>query len=704
MRPADTGGVALPSGPGVILLMPDELRRGATRLTDTAQQLKLPVLGCLAVPALGPGCGDVSGELSSVQQMLNRQSQQLTSSAAELQKRAFFADIADAMAAGIPLTAPQTATLFKYLNENGSLRYAPKWEREKLGEYVGTTYAKSFHDPKSFVALAHLLQHNETDPSFSEGFVAGFGGKNFTEVPRVLQAMEYAGRIPLGEQDMQVDTHLAAELAAQGYQLHDDPRTLLSAFAMSLAVGTSAADMNRKSNPLASQEDDIANSSDRWAVAQLLSSDKVYGQRFLVDAFHHQVIPAVAEDSNTYMQGGIPHSSLAIGGLHGDPLTDDPKTIILHALARNGEASAQALTTTLDKPVFFQTPYGAVNSDDPMQVLYHGRWEDDGKAFSQVYRSAENQMHADAHVPGDPLTAGDNLTKPQLDELAKANGLTKSLIEQTLTADHKLGSMTDALAGDLAQHDMPSLYQSAGTIVANDHVWVSNPDENAHLGIGLTGLRDLMTTFADHPSADHIFRNAAATEQAHIILANTQHPPTSANMGWANQVAGFNTVMMDANDIHLQSDFDASSEKHKLVFSFLNDVASQVADVVPGGELVAGHVIDLVDAQTEPSAAQLHQQVGQVNSVVLNNLHAAIANGYYENGLIHPHDVPASLLAPTEGNERPHLRPYTSLTTDADTGEYQDWLNKGPVLDLTNEPSQTIGARIAEIDRIVASS
>jgi hypothetical protein len=692
VRPADTGGVGLPSGPGVILLMPDELRRGATRLTDTAQQLKLPVLGCLAVPELGPGCGDVSGELSSVQQLLTRQSQQLTSSAAELQKRAFFADIADAMIAGVPLTAPQTATLFKYLNENGSLKYAPKWEREKLGQYVGTTYAKTFHDPKSLVALAHLLQHNETDPSFSQGFVYGFGGKNFTEVPRVLQAMEYAGRVPMGEQDPNVDTHLAAVLAAQGYKLQDDPRSLLSAFAMSLAMGTSAADMNKKGSPLAGTEDDIVSSSDRWAVAQLLSGDHVYGTRFLVDAFHHQVIPAVAEDSNDYMQGQSPLSSdLPIGGMHGHPLTTDPKTIILNALARNGEASAQALTSPLDKPVFFQTPYGPLTSSDPMEALYHGHWEDDGKAFSQVYTSAENQLHADAGVPGDPLIAG-HLDADQLAKIQQANGLTKSLIDQTLSADHTLGSMTDALASDLGHHDMNSLYRSAGAMDPSSNVWVGTAEQNGALKMGLQPLRDLMVQIADHSSADATFREAAANTQAQIILDNTQHAPAAGTSGWVGDLAAFNSTLMSAHDVQLQDTFDGKDAQHKLIFSFINDVAGKVADAVPGGDIVAGHLIDSLDDATAPSEEALHLQTGHADGVMINNLKAAIANGYYDNGLITAHDVPGSLLQSDPEHPYQRLVSYSGLHDQATIGEYEDWMSHNPaVLHLTQEPNQTIG-------------
>src|SRR5215470_10749693 len=104
MRPADIGA----GGGGVrIVLMPEEMKRGAGRLLDTAHSLTLPVIGCLSIPELGPGCGDVPGAIQSVQSTLKSQTHVLTSAASELQKRAFFAEIAGAMMAGYPLSGAQ---------------------------------------------------------------------------------------------------------------------------------------------------------------------------------------------------------------------------------------------------------------------------------------------------------------------------------------------------------------------------------------------------------------------------------------------------------------------------------------------------------------------------------------------------------------------------------------------------------------------
>src|SRR3954470_1687797 len=131
MRPHDIlshdwVNVGLGAGAGVIMLEPESLHRGATHLRDIAGRLTtITTLGCPMIPNLGPGCGDVAGEVSHIQGMLTRHSQRLAKSASELDKRAFFAEIADSLYAHAPLSAAQLATLMKYLHEEGSLKYAP---------------------------------------------------------------------------------------------------------------------------------------------------------------------------------------------------------------------------------------------------------------------------------------------------------------------------------------------------------------------------------------------------------------------------------------------------------------------------------------------------------------------------------------------------------------------------------------------------
>src|SRR5438034_8728490 len=115
---------------------------------------------------------------------------------------------------------------------------------------------------------------------------------------------------------------------------------------MALAVATSAADMGR-SGRLQREEDQIAGSDDTWAVAQLLSQGQVFGHRFLVQVFQKQLIPAVQRDSNDYTSMGAPQVTLPLG----DGIPQDAKRIILDALARNPQASAEALSTQLPEKV-----------------------------------------------------------------------------------------------------------------------------------------------------------------------------------------------------------------------------------------------------------------------------------------------------------------------------------------------------------------
>jgi hypothetical protein len=657
----DDGG----GGGGTILIDPASLRRCASILNDVASDLT-STASCLrgtGLPTMpSPIAGQVTAGIQEVAGLLGG-FESLHDDAAELKARAIWADVANAIDSCYPLSGSLLREFVHGLEDGSLMRYASPEDRRRAGAWVGGTYRTTFDtDPRKLVELSKILHGSGYDPDFAESFVRSFGGDNLVRVPRVIQAMEWPTALQSSTSPF-ADRKLALDLQYDGYELKDDPEGLLSGFAMTLAVATSAADTSRRSSRLREEEDDVAQSDDHWAVAQLLQNGPPAGRRFLGEVFRHQVIPLVRQDTTDYMLGGVPFSEYPIGDLQGDP-----KEVLLHAIARNGAASADALTTTLPDKVFFQTPYGPVETDDPIKVLLGGHWNDDGDAVGDVYSSATDHLQGIAGKPDVP-DAAYHPTAVQRQALAQANGITLEVIDQTLNGPHELDGVTEALTHDLATHHVDDLYQSAGELnVLSGTGFVDSHDGSLHLD--LAAERDLLAHLADDPDLEKPLLNAAAHYQAQLILDHTGEPPTAENMPWVNNAAAFNSALMSAHDLNLQEAFDADNAKHEMIFKFVHgtaDLVSSAAHVeVPGSGFVIDMGIDAIDDATKPDAAALNYQQGAQDNIVMNAFNAAVANGYYEHHLIE--HAPERLL------QDGHLRPYSSLTRPEDIAAYHDWM------------------------------
>jgi hypothetical protein len=660
--------LAAPGGGGTILIDPASLRRCATVLNEVASDVT-STASCLRGTGLPTMPSPIAGQVTSgIQEVAGLLAgfESLHDSAAELKARATWADVANALAAGYPLSGSLLRE-FVHGHEDGSLmRYATPEDKRLAGTWVGGAYKHTFDtDPRKLVELSRILHGSGYDPDFAESFVRAFGGVKLVRVPRVIQAMQWPTALQQSTSPF-ADRKLALDLQYDGYELKDDPESLLSGFAMTLAVATSAADTSRRSSRLQGEEDDIAQSDDHWAVTQLLQSGPPAGRRFLGEVFRHQVVPLVQQDTTDYMLGGVPFSEYPIGDLQGDP-----KEVLLHAIARNGAASADALTTKLPDTVFFQTPYGPVETDDPIKVLLGGHWHDGGDAVGDVYTSATDHLQGIAGKPDGP-DAAYHPTAEQRQALAQANGITLEVIDQTLHGPQELDGVTGALTHDLATHHVDDLYQSAGNLMqGSDPGFVDH--ETGDLRLYLPAERDLLAHLADDPELEKPLLNAAAHYQAQLILDHTGEAPSASNLHWVNNVAAFNATLMSAHDMNIQGGFDAANAKHELVFKFVHGTADLVATAahveVPGSGFLIDSSIDVIDDATKPDEALVNLQQGQQDGLVMNTFNATVAAGYYDHHLIH--HAPERLL------QDGHLRAYGSLQDPGDVAAYHEWMYDG---------------------------
>jgi hypothetical protein len=131
-------------GGTTIVINPEDLRQTSTIALEVGQAFHALAgqLGARPLPEMPPAiAARVSTELSEVCCLLNSEPQLLLETAQELRARAFWAEVADRLAAGNDLEGAQLAE-FKAGMASGILqRYATEWEKE-----LGRNYAKEVHD------------------------------------------------------------------------------------------------------------------------------------------------------------------------------------------------------------------------------------------------------------------------------------------------------------------------------------------------------------------------------------------------------------------------------------------------------------------------------------------------------------------------------------------------------------------------------
>jgi hypothetical protein len=654
-------------GGGRIVINPAELRRGATRLRDLSGDLKLAAgrLIKAPTPVTAPEVAGVPEAVHQVGSTLEALVEPLTESAVELDRRALWAEIADELIAGVPLTSAQLAEFMAGLRDGSLVRYAEPWQAHLAGEYLGNAYRSNYKDgPDKLRELVTLMRANggifdEAHGAFFAGFIEKFGPTNVAHIARVIQAMQMPGAY----QNVTGwnDNELMFKYFMDNVRLEDkDAVEFMTTFGMAVAVATYTGQLTRYAP---GAERTIGHDPDAWAVAQLLAYKGPFGATFLRDVFQNGVIAEIGRNAGS---GGGPspwEMEIQIGGENG--ISTDQTRLILDALARNPHAVALALSDPI--PSELQISYLLEGNSNPIAILYdHMDWDDDGQEFAALYQTGIDWCYQN----------GDE---------ARAYGMTASLIDRTINSEWRdLPPMTDALAHDLRDHHMPDLFLSAtgaylGGPSGDFQVgWIGEAEINGARGLHLIlekgELTELVQAMADQPSADQVFLAGAAEYQADLIRANTTEPSTSgAPLLWATQIGDFDGIVMNAHDLDLAENFDKENRQHQIVFMFLDTAAGLVGGPEGAG---VGLVVSAIDEQTKPSFDAIVRSADSEKELIIATTHAAIAAGYYESGVLGPEGAP-----PKELLVNGHLVPFTELRDPDKIRQFLLWVNTNERLD-----------------------
>jgi hypothetical protein len=654
-------------GGGRIVINPAELRRGATRLRDLSGDLKLAAgrLIKAPTPVTAPEVAGVPDAVHQVGSTLEALVEPLTESAVELDRRALWAEIADELIAGVPLTSAQLAEFMAGLRDGSLVRYAEPWQAHLAGEYLGNVYRSNYKDgPDKLRELVTLMRANggifdEAHGAFFAGFIEKFGPTNVAHIARVIQAMQMPGAY----QNVTGwnDNELMFKYFMDNVRLEDrDAVEFMTTFGMAVAVATYTGQLTRYAP---GAERTIGHDPDAWAVAQLLAYKGPFGATFLRDVFQNGVIAEIGRNAGS-LGGPSPwEMEIQIGGENG--ISTDQTRLILDALARNPHAVALALSDPIPREL--QISYLLQGNSNPIAILYdHMDWDDDGQEFAALYQTGIDWCYHN-------------------DDEARAYGMTASLIDRTINSEWRdLSPMTDALAHDLRDHHMPDLFLSAtgaylGGPSGDFQVgWIGEAEINGARGLHLIlekgELTELVQAMADQPSADQVFLAGAAEYQADLIRANTTEPSTSgAPLLWATQIGDFDGIVMNAHDLDLAENFDRENRQHQIVFMFLDTAAGLVGGPEGAG---VGLIVSAVDEQTKPSFDAIVRSADSEKELIIATTHAAIAAGYYESGVLGPEGAP-----PKELLVNGHLVPFTELRDPDKIRQFLLWVNTNERLD-----------------------
>jgi hypothetical protein len=661
-----------------IAIDPTDLRRGATRIRDASTELSLEArsLGSLAMPEMPAGvAAEVEAGVAAVSSQLQGLGPILNEDAVELERRALWTEIADRLQAGYPLEGSQLREFLAWMKDGSLMRYATEAQAEAAGGYVGAMYRDRFKDPDELFELAQILHASQQNAygdeldAFSAAFVERFGAENLVEVPRVIQAIEWAHVIN-NQFGMETDPNLLDEVAREWgmRELDKDPvNDLLAPFALALANATYSGRLAR------TVEEEIAHDEDTWATAQLLHTG-VFGTRFLLECFRTGVVDRIVEHSRYEGLGaGLQepqHAPYTLGRFwergDGEGLAFDTKQLVLEALARNPEAAREAFTTPL-AGVEPWDRFGQQNEvTNPVRLLYdYGDFDDDGNAFGRAYLVAANELHAD---PRDT------------DSVDTGNLLTLDVLDRVIHGDRDgLGGVTDALARDLAAHHLDNLHYSAAAGDSRDvdggrAGWTdSSFDHRIHLSE--EELVDVLAAVTDREDAGREFLNAAARYQAETILAGTESAPRfDSEFSWAHRAGAFTQMLMEAGDVNRTEDFQEADARAKMIVGFANDVVG-LAKVPPLVDIAVDRGIDAIGSNLGPSEEELLRDNNRAEAVLENSVTAAIVQGYADNGHIDLSGAQERGLV-----EDGRLIRYNELDGIA-RARFHDWMNNDPDVD-----------------------
>jgi hypothetical protein len=656
MRTAGGGG-------GRILLNPVELRRGATRLRGAGGDLKTLAgrLNAAPLPAMPADvAADARGVIQHVFAQLSHLVDPLGTSATELDRRALWAEIADQLVAGYPLTGAQLAEFMAGLRDGTLVRYAEPWQAELAGTYVASMYSDNYREPDKLIELARLLQANGGTSSATAAFMAGFVerfGTRIADIPRVIQAMDWTPGTSMGSgDDPMVDFELGRELWQDGYQLKVDPVELLGAFSMALALGTASGRVSQQ------VEHDIAWDDDRWGVAQLLHEGR-FGANFLKEAFQSIVVPDIQRDAVRMGPDLTGYMAIGLGDGHGPGVPTDERQLVLNALLRNPEGAALALSTPLPDEVHIASRWAPVESRDPVAILYAADWSDDGKQLAGLYREATDWAQSQASAPG---TSGEG------------NQITLQLIERISNAQRDdLGLVTDALARDIATHHVRSLIEMD----------LSTADTSGDVGKGLIDLTSgrivldasqvegLVNGMSDRTEADRVFVQGLADGQAAYLAEMVREHPDDAKL-WGGQVGTLNQYVLNAHDVDRTMEFGEASDRQKLGMSLLGSTLGALTEGTGYGLLV-DPAVTLIDIGTAPSALELENANFADKLDTRDTVKALIATAAHEYGDLDGPSDPQKPYLMRGG----HLIAYSEDLPPAVRNEFHQWVDAAAARD-----------------------
>jgi len=634
MRPTDGGG-------GRILIDPTALRRGATRLRDVTGALQSLAgrVACPALPEMPDGmAAAVLGELGGIGQALVAESDELAQSADELERRAFWTEIADQLMAHAPLTKPQADLFMRWMKDGSLIRYAEPWQAELAGAYVGERYRDSYHDPDQLRELAGILRANatydEAHGTFFAGLVDTFGAANVAHIPRVIQAMEWPGsyRDTGSYSDGAQDTDLMYRYFSAGTKIDgNDAIGMLSAFSMAVSIATYTGQLTKYS-PDAEKE--IAGQDDTWATAQLIAGagEHRFGATFLRDAFQSVVVTDIQHSAASL--GGKPIISYApIGDHEPGAFPTDARTIVLQALLRNPHGAELALATPLPHDVFIPSSWGPVDTHNPVAVLYAADWQDHGKLFADIYKAATDYAQGQAVVPG-TSTEGNHITLQLADRIIHGyrgdlGPVTGAFVDDVVRHDH-IQSLIEASGGAGAHEDSDP---TAGFLDPTTNRIYLNDDEMQHLFANLSH---------DHEADARLMHEIGDQQGAYIAKQVVEGDPKDA-YDWGRKVGSFNQVLLNAHDLRAELDYEHAKEGQKLAILAITTplhVLTRTARELAGG--------------LGPSHAHVTSENLEFKLQTVGTVDALVATGYHEYGHL-PDPQYKELLDGT------HLKPYSSL-------------------------------------------
>ncbi len=602
-----------------IVVDPPELRRGAARLRGLGVELGTTRgrLNGAALPAMPSDLvGAIQAGLDQVSAMLEAIPAPLAESAVELERRALWAEIADELIAGVPLSGALLRQFLDGLRDGSLVRYAEPWQAELAGAYVAGMYANDYKDPEKLIELARLLEANSLsgDPSgaFMAGFVERFGTR-IADIPRVIQAMEWTPGMALGGgyDDPYVDYELGMRLNGEGYELDVDPVELLGMFSMALAMGTASGRVS------SSVEHDIAWDEDRWAVAQLLHEGH-FGANFLKEAFQSVVVADIQRDAARMGPDMTAYMQIGAGDNEGSTISTDERELVLRALLRNPEGAALALSTPLPEEVYIASPWSPVETRDAVGVLYAADWDDDGELFADIYREATHWAQSEAGTPG---------TSRQ------GNEITLQLIERISNAERDdLRVVSQALAHDLAQHHVRSLLEM--NLGAGD--WDGDVPKgiidltSGRIVLDVPQMEELVMGISENEDADRIFLRGLADGQAAYLAEMVREHPGDGEV-WGGQVGTLNQLVLNAHDVERAMDFGEASDQQKLALSVVGTTLGALTEGTPYGLLV-DPLMTVVDINTAPSELDVQNEGFGEKLDTRDLVKAMIATAAYEYG------------------------------------------------------------------------